>query len=207
MADAKEIICRGAARLGHAKANAQGHTRLGFAPFAQLPRAALWQAQRRHRAGAMGGVGHIQPQRATPLPPGLAGGPNRAGQCFVARPDGLDPFAMQHIQRNAQPIKMMGWRGAAPILIKLLGVGARRPIPVAADTRHGRTHLRGLVAEKHKTQARWHHQPLLAGRHGNIDAPCIHLETVHRHRGHAIGHQQCRVAHTIKRCAHRRHIV
>ena len=49
-------------------------------------------------------------------------------------PDLFDAFGVDHIQCGAQPIKMMGRGRAAMILKEFLRMGARRPIPIPADT-------------------------------------------------------------------------
>ena len=145
---------------------------------------------------------HVQAQRPL-LPPVFTGGPNRAREGRVALPDGLHPFAMDHVERSAQTVKVMRGRGTAEILVKRLGVSARFPIPIGAHARHFFAHVCSAVAEEHKAAAGRAHQPLLGAGDHYVHAPRVHLKPFAGQRRDAIGHEQRGVVQIVKECTQR----
>ena len=96
----------------------------------------------------------------------------------MALPDLLDPLLMDDIEGGAQAVEVMRRRRAAVVLIKLLRMGARRPVPIAAHAGQTRTGFLGPIVEKDEGHARRHHQPLLRSGDHDIDAPSVHLKAL-----------------------------
>ncbi len=125
----------------------------------------------------------------------------------MAVPDCLDPLGLDQVERGAQPVEVMRGGRAAEILVEHLRVGAVRPVPVARHGTDALARLCRLVGKPHEAKTGGHHQALLAGGDGHVDAPGVHLEPVAGQRGDAIGHQECRVARCVKNVSQRLDIV
>ena len=134
---------------------------------------------------------HMQRTGAAPL---IYRGPDRPGQGGMPGKNRHHAFVVQHIQRDTQPVKVMGRRGAVEIEAEHLGFDPRGPVPIARHPFQTRALCIGTGVEIDKAQPRRHHQPLLRGGDHHVDAPGIHAEFVTAQRGDAIHHQQRRMA-------------
>ncbi len=200
MPDAKEPLPLWITVRRHAKPDPKDQSRLGLGPAAQAQTIVRTKAKGRDRVAAIGAISDVQCHWAIRAPC-LAGRPDRFRQTCVTMPDGFDPFGVDHVQRPAQAINMVGGRCATEILIGLFGLRTHRPIPIPRHAGVLRRDRLGLVVEKDKAQTGRHHQALLAAGDRDIDTPCIHFEPVAGQGGDAIRHQQCRVADSIQRSA------
>ena len=120
-------------------------------------------------------VRDIQPQGLGA--PGLERRPDRPRQQRVPRARPLEPLLEDHVERVAQPEQVMRRRGPVEKLPKVLRGHPRPPVPVGRDAVAPPAPGRPGV-EEDEPHPRRRHQPLLAGRHHDVDAPCVHLEPV-----------------------------
>ena len=117
----------------------------------------------------------------------------RAGQPFVAGPCAGQGFLVQqHAQGLVHAIDMLNRRRSAPILPQFLCLDPRRPVPIGRG-QIGPPPRPQPFGDPDKGQAGRGHQPLLAGRDQQIDAPVVHMHRLAAQRGNSIHAEECRV--------------
>src|SRR3546814_375629 len=123
-----------------------------------------------HRA--LGRYQGVDLQPAGPGPPvdRLPGG-GRQDPMPLEHP--LQPFLEQRRQSLAQAEDQQ-LRGGAAERAVAAAAHARRPVPVAALPHRAPVRRDRLVVGGDEAEARCHHQPLLRGGDGDVDAPLVH---------------------------------
>ena len=131
-------------------------------PAAQIEPIGRANRKRRDSVAAQGRIGDIHRQWPA-FTPGVASRPNRPRNRLMPRPDISQFFFKNHIQSLPQPQQMLCWRSAAEILIKIVGIDSRVPVPIGTHPRHRIARCGGLFGEKHKGNAWRSHQTFLTG--------------------------------------------
>ena len=189
-----------------AQADAQHHAALVAAVVEQRLRVAPLHQDVGDRVGPLGRVDDVEGQHLAFDPLGHRG-PRRFGQQGVApdrRSPGPRPAACRCALRRREQ-QVLGRRAAVLLVVHL--ALAEGPVPVErAQVRRLVRGARPLVGGD-EGQTRRRHQALLRARHGDVDAPGVHVERHAAERGHAVDHQQGGMLGRVDRLADGRDVV